>query len=68
MLCASATVLDHEEQQATIQLLIYLLPPCSSDTLHRLLEFLYTVAAHADDAHDRDGQEVSSGAYLLWPE
>ncbi|KAJ8378336.1 hypothetical protein AAFF_G00243560 [Aldrovandia affinis] len=52
-------LLDHEEQQASIQLLIYLLPPCNSDTLHRLLEFLSTVAAHADDAHDRDGQEIT---------
>ncbi|KAJ8253193.1 hypothetical protein GJAV_G00210130 [Gymnothorax javanicus] len=52
-------LLDHEEQQTSIQLLIYLLPPCNSDTLHRLLEFLSTVAAHADDTHDRDGQEVT---------
>ncbi|KAG5833192.1 hypothetical protein ANANG_G00273270 [Anguilla anguilla] len=52
-------MLDHEEQQASIQLLISLLPPSNSDTLHRLLEFLSTVAAHADDAHDRDGQEIT---------
>ncbi|XP_061082179.1 rho GTPase-activating protein 6 isoform X2 [Conger conger] len=52
-------LLDHEEQQASIQLLIYLLPPSNSDTLHRLLDFLFTVAAHANDAHDRDGQEVT---------
>ncbi|KAG9349305.1 hypothetical protein JZ751_027748 [Albula glossodonta] len=52
-------LLDHEEQQASIQLLIYLLPPCNSDTLHRLLEFLSTVASHADDTRDSEGQEIT---------
>ena len=41
-----------------MQLLVYLLPPCDSDTLQRLLHFLATVAAHAHDGHDRDRQEV----------
>ncbi|XP_036396064.1 rho GTPase-activating protein 6-like isoform X2 [Megalops cyprinoides] len=52
-------LLDREEQQAPIQLLIYLLPPCNSDTLHRLLEFLSTVANHAHDTHDTNGQEIT---------
>ena len=32
-------VLEPEEQLGTLQLLIYLLPPCNCDTLHRLLQF-----------------------------
>ncbi|XP_048834315.1 rho GTPase-activating protein 6-like isoform X2 [Brienomyrus brachyistius] len=52
-------LLDPEEQQSALQLLIYLLPPCNCDTLHRLLHFLSTVAAHADDMHDKDGQEIT---------
>ncbi|XP_066562009.1 rho GTPase-activating protein 6 isoform X2 [Amia ocellicauda] len=52
-------LMDSNEQQCALQLLIYLLPPCNCDTLHRLLEFLSTVAAHADDTCDKDGQEVT---------
>ncbi|XP_030636079.1 rho GTPase-activating protein 6-like [Chanos chanos] len=52
-------LLDPEDQQSATQLLVYLLPACNSDTLHRLLEFLYTVAQHAHDTHDKDGQEVT---------
>lgn len=52
------TVLDADEQQHVTQLLIYLLPACNSDTLHRLLEFLSTVTDHAHDKLDKDGQEV----------
>lgn len=48
-----------------MQLLLYLLPPCNSDTLHRLLHFLSTVAAHAEDSHDREGQEVRTVLALL---
>ncbi|XP_064183973.1 rho GTPase-activating protein 6-like [Anguilla rostrata] len=55
----NTTLLDSEGQQSSLQLLIYLLPPCNSDTLHRLLEFLSTVAAHAHDTQDKDGQEVT---------
>ncbi|XP_075708863.1 rho GTPase-activating protein 6 isoform X2 [Rhinoderma darwinii] len=50
-------MLDLEDQLATLQLLIYLLPPCNCDTLHRLLQFLSTVASHAEDTIDKDGQE-----------
>lgn len=51
-------MLDADEQQHVTQLLIYLLPACNSDTLHRLLEFLSTVTDHAHDKLDKDGQEV----------
>uniref|UniRef100_A0A673YCH9 Rho GTPase activating protein 6 n=1 Tax=Salmo trutta TaxID=8032 RepID=A0A673YCH9_SALTR len=52
-------LLDHPDQESTIQLLVYLLPPCNSDTLQRLLEFLATVTAHAEDSQDRDGHEIT---------
>ncbi|XP_074156112.1 rho GTPase-activating protein 6 isoform X1 [Sminthopsis crassicaudata] len=52
-------LLDPEEQLSTLQLLIYLLPPCNCDTLHRLLQFLSTVARHAEDNVNKDGQEVT---------
>ncbi|KAM9320535.1 rho GTPase-activating protein 6 [Gastrophryne carolinensis] len=52
-------MLDPEDQLTTLQLLLYLLPPCNCDTLHRLLQFLATVATHADDAVDKEGQEIT---------
>uniref|UniRef100_UPI003AAD1031 rho GTPase-activating protein 6-like isoform X2 n=1 Tax=Centroberyx gerrardi TaxID=166262 RepID=UPI003AAD1031 len=52
-------MLDLDEQQSVTQLLIYLLPACNSDTLHRLLEFLSTVADHAHDRQDKDRQEMT---------
>ncbi|XP_071389579.1 rho GTPase-activating protein 6-like isoform X1 [Centroberyx affinis] len=52
-------LLDYSDQESAIQLLIFLLPPCNSDTLQRLLHFLSTVAAHADDSLDREGQEIT---------
>ncbi|XP_034031423.1 rho GTPase-activating protein 6 isoform X2 [Thalassophryne amazonica] len=55
----NTTSLDTDDQQSATQLLVYLLPACNSDTLHRLLEFLSTVAAHAHDRQDKDGQEVT---------
>ncbi|XP_055083312.1 rho GTPase-activating protein 6-like isoform X3 [Periophthalmus magnuspinnatus] len=55
----STTLLEPDEQQNVTQLLIYLLPACNSDTLHRLLEFLFTVADHAHDQQGKDGQEVT---------
>ncbi|XP_029459141.1 LOW QUALITY PROTEIN: rho GTPase-activating protein 6 [Rhinatrema bivittatum] len=51
-------LLEPDEQICTLQLLIYLLPPCNCDTLQRLLQFLSTVANHAEDTVDKDGQEV----------
>ncbi|XP_044247832.1 rho GTPase-activating protein 6 isoform X3 [Ursus arctos] len=52
-------LLEPEEQLGTLQLLIYLLPPCNCDTLHRLLQFLSMVAKHANDNVSKDGQEVT---------
>ncbi|KAG8587114.1 hypothetical protein GDO81_005576 [Engystomops pustulosus] len=52
-------MLDGEDQLTALQLLIYLLPPCNCDTLHRLLQFLSTVASHAEDATDKEGQEIT---------
>ncbi|XP_036161198.1 rho GTPase-activating protein 6 isoform X2 [Myotis myotis] len=52
-------LLEPEEQLGTLQLLIYLLPPCNCDTLHRLLQFLSIVARHANDNVSKDGQEVT---------
>uniref|UniRef100_A0A3Q2Y1F5 Rho GTPase activating protein 6 n=1 Tax=Hippocampus comes TaxID=109280 RepID=A0A3Q2Y1F5_HIPCM len=46
----NTTSLDLEEQQSVMQLLVYLLPASNSDTLHRLLAFLSTVADHAHDS------------------
>ncbi|XP_075333991.1 rho GTPase-activating protein 6-like isoform X2 [Odontesthes bonariensis] len=55
----NTALLDSDEQQSVTQLLIYLLPACNSDTLHRLLEFLSTVADHAHGQQDKDGQEIT---------
>ncbi|XP_060888551.1 rho GTPase-activating protein 6-like isoform X1 [Labrus mixtus] len=55
----NTTLLDHDEQTTVTQLLVYLLPACNSDTLHRLLEFLSTVTDHAQDRQDKDGQEIT---------
>ncbi|XP_066105795.1 rho GTPase-activating protein 6 isoform X1 [Saccopteryx bilineata] len=52
-------MLEPEEQLGTLQLLIYLLPPCNCDTLHRLLHFLSIVARHAEDNVSKDGQEIT---------
>ncbi|XP_034549819.1 rho GTPase-activating protein 6-like isoform X2 [Notolabrus celidotus] len=52
-------LLDNSDQESAIQLLIFLLPPCNSDTLQRLLCLLSTVAAHAKDSLDNEGQEIT---------
>ncbi|XP_041440119.1 rho GTPase-activating protein 6 isoform X2 [Xenopus laevis] len=57
--CINTLLLDTDDQLFTLQLLIYLLPPCNCDTLHRLLQFLSTVANHADDTMDKGGQEIT---------
>ncbi|KAM6446891.1 rho GTPase-activating protein 6 isoform 1-T1 [Liasis olivaceus] len=51
-------LMEPHEQLSTLQLLIYLLPPCNCDTLHRLLQFLATVASHAEDRRGQDSQEI----------
>ncbi|XP_067349517.1 rho GTPase-activating protein 6 isoform X2 [Channa argus] len=55
----NTTLLDPDEQRIVTQLLVYLLPACNSDTLHRLLEFLSTVADHAHVRQDKEGQEFT---------
>ncbi|XP_041128228.1 rho GTPase-activating protein 6-like isoform X1 [Polyodon spathula] len=55
----NTVLMESDEQQNALQLLIYLLPPCNCDTLHRLLKFLSTVASHAEDNYDKDGQEIT---------
>ncbi|XP_068446810.1 rho GTPase-activating protein 6-like isoform X2 [Clinocottus analis] len=55
----NTTLLDPDEQQNVTQLLVYLLPACNSDTLHRLLEFLSTVTDHAHDRQDKHRQEIT---------
>ncbi|MED6277067.1 hypothetical protein CHARACLAT_009405 [Characodon lateralis] len=51
-------LLDYSEQQSAIQLLIFLLPPCNSDTLQRILSLLSTVSSHAQDSLDTEGQKI----------
>ncbi|XP_078268567.1 rho GTPase-activating protein 6-like isoform X2 [Rhinoraja longicauda] len=51
--------MNHKKQLSTLQLLIYLLPPCNCDTLLRLLELLSKVASHAQDSVGEGGQEVT---------
>uniref|UniRef100_UPI00398EFAA9 rho GTPase-activating protein 6-like n=1 Tax=Pristiophorus japonicus TaxID=55135 RepID=UPI00398EFAA9 len=51
--------MNQKEQLSTLQLLIYLLPPCNCDTLLRLLELLSEVANHAHDSLGEDGQEMT---------
>lgn len=53
-----STVLDFSEQDGAIQLLLFMLPPCNSDTLQRLLDLLSTVSAHAEDSLDSEGRKV----------
>lgn len=54
----NTTLLEPSEQERALQLLVFLLPPCNSDTLQRLLRLLSTVAAHADDALDGAGRKI----------
>ncbi|XP_040057268.2 rho GTPase-activating protein 6 isoform X2 [Gasterosteus aculeatus] len=52
-------LLEDSDQDSAIQLLMFLLPPCNSDTLQRLLRLLSTVAAHADDTFTKDGERIT---------
>ncbi|NXF67701.1 RHG06 protein, partial [Ciccaba nigrolineata] len=54
----STASMEGPVQLATLQLLLFLLPPCHSDTLHRLLRFLSKVARHAESSWGPDGQEI----------
>ncbi|NWH66743.1 RHG06 protein, partial [Geococcyx californianus] len=55
---AFCLAMDGPVQLTTLQLLLFLLPPCHSDTLHRLLRFLSKVAQHAESSWGPDGQEI----------
>uniref|UniRef100_A0A3P8NZ52 Rho-GAP domain-containing protein n=1 Tax=Astatotilapia calliptera TaxID=8154 RepID=A0A3P8NZ52_ASTCA len=52
-------LLNFLEQDSAIQLLVFMLPPCNSDTLQRLLSLLSTVSAHAEDSLDSEGHKVT---------
>ncbi|KFW62771.1 Rho GTPase-activating protein 6, partial [Pygoscelis adeliae] len=54
----STASMEGPAQLAALQLLLFLLPPCHSDTLHRLLRFLSEVARHAESSRGPDGQEI----------
>ncbi|NWU81100.1 RHG06 protein, partial [Onychorhynchus coronatus] len=54
----STATMEGPAQLDALQLLLFLLPPCHSDTLHRLLRFLGEVARHAECSWDADGREV----------
>ncbi|NXV22575.1 RHG06 protein, partial [Cepphus grylle] len=54
----STAAMEGLAQLATLQLLLFLLPPCHSDTLHRLLRFLGEVARHAEGSRGPDGQQI----------
>ncbi|XP_021177557.2 rho GTPase-activating protein 6 isoform X2 [Fundulus heteroclitus] len=51
-------LLDYSEQQSAIQLLVFLLPPCNSDTLQRILSLLSTVSSRAEDSLDPEGRKI----------
>ncbi|NXI95293.1 RHG06 protein, partial [Psophia crepitans] len=54
----STAAMEGPGQLAALQLLLFLLPPCHSDTLHRLLRFLSEVARHAESSRGPDGREI----------
>ncbi|NXD02715.1 RHG06 protein, partial [Certhia familiaris] len=54
----STATMEGPAQLDTLQLLLFLLPPCHSDTLLRLLRFLAEVARHAESSWDPEGHEI----------
>ncbi|XP_055986265.1 rho GTPase-activating protein 36 isoform X1 [Sorex fumeus] len=50
--------LKPQDQLSALQLLVYLMPPCHSDTLERLLKALHSVTEHCEDVIGMDGQLV----------
>ncbi|XP_074407975.1 rho GTPase-activating protein 36 [Zonotrichia albicollis] len=54
----STASLEGQAQLDTLQLLLFLLPPCHSDTLLRLLRFLARVARHAESSWDPEGRQI----------
>ncbi|XP_062305921.1 rho GTPase-activating protein 36 [Osmerus eperlanus] len=53
-----ASLLRGPDQLLYVQQLMYLLPPCNSDTLLRLLALLHTVQGHAQDSLGPHDQEI----------
>ncbi|KAJ1058133.1 hypothetical protein K5549_015730 [Capra hircus] len=51
--------LKPQDQLSALQLLVYLMPPCHSDTLERLLKVLHKVTENCEDSIGIDGQLVS---------
>uniref|UniRef100_A0A8C2UKR9 Rho GTPase activating protein 36 n=1 Tax=Chinchilla lanigera TaxID=34839 RepID=A0A8C2UKR9_CHILA len=51
--------LKPQDQLSALQLLVYLMPPCHSDTLERLLKALHKITEHCEDSIGTDGQLVA---------
>ncbi|KAF6389642.1 Rho GTPase activating protein 36 [Rhinolophus ferrumequinum] len=51
--------LKPQDQLSALQLLVYLMPPCHSDTLERLLKALHKITENCEDSIGLDGQLVS---------
>ncbi|CAO2622306.1 Rho GTPase-activating protein 36 [Lemmus lemmus] len=50
--------LKPQDQVSALQLLVYLMPPCHSDTLERLLKALHKITENCEDSIGVDGQLV----------
>ncbi|KAM9180839.1 rho GTPase-activating protein 36 isoform 2-T2 [Dugong dugon] len=50
--------LKPQDQLSALQLLVYLMPPCHSDTLERLLKALHKITENCEDSIGTDGQLV----------
>ncbi|XP_045393618.1 rho GTPase-activating protein 36 isoform X1 [Lemur catta] len=50
--------LKPQDQLSALQLLVYMLPSCHSDTLERLLRALHKITEHCEDSIGIDGQLV----------
>ncbi|GAB1302763.1 Rho GTPase-activating protein 36 [Apodemus speciosus] len=50
--------LKPKDQVSALQLLVYLMPPCNSDTLERLLKALHKITENCEDSIGIDGQLV----------
>lgn len=50
--------LKPQDQVSALQLLVYLMPPCHSDTLERLLKALHKITENCEDSIGTDGQLV----------
>ncbi|KAM6144018.1 rho GTPase-activating protein 36 isoform 2-T2 [Erethizon dorsatum] len=51
--------LKPQDQLSALQLLVYLMPPCHSDTLERLLKALHKITEYCEDSIGIDGQLVA---------